>query len=35
VLIGCAVLLLVTMTLGVAIGSVALSPAAVWQVVID
>jgi iron complex transport system permease protein len=34
VLIGCAVLLLVTMTLGVAIGSVALSPAAIWQVII-
>ena len=29
-LVGCAVLLLVTMTLGVAIGSVPLSPAAVW-----
>ncbi len=35
VLIGCGLLLLVTMTLGVALGSVALSPAAVWQVVID
>jgi iron complex transport system permease protein len=35
VLAGCAVLLVVTMTLGVAVGSVALSPAAVWQVVVD
>jgi hypothetical protein len=35
VLIGCAVLLVVTMTLGVAIGSVALSPGAVWQAVFD
>jgi iron complex transport system permease protein len=34
-LIGCAVLLVVTMTLGVAIGSVALSPGAVWQAVFD
>jgi iron complex transport system permease protein len=33
VLVGCAVLLLVTMVLGVGIGSVPLSPAAVWQVV--
>jgi len=32
-LVGCAVLLLVTMTLGVAIGSVPLSPAAVWEVI--
>jgi len=32
-LLGCAVLLLVTMTLGVAIGSVPLSPAAVWDVI--
>jgi iron complex transport system permease protein len=32
-LLGCAVLLLVTMTLGVAIGSVPLSPAAVWEVI--
>jgi len=32
-LIGCAVLLLVTMTLGVAIGSVYLSPAVVWGVI--
>jgi iron complex transport system permease protein len=35
VLIGCTVLLLVTMTLGVAFGSVGLSPGAVWQVVIS
>ena len=35
VLAGCAVLLVVTMTLGVAVGSVALSPAAVWQVVVS
>ena len=33
VLAGCGVLLLVTMTAGVGIGSVALSPAAVWQVI--
>ena len=32
-LLGCAVLLLVSMTLGVAIGSVPLSPAAVWAVI--
>jgi iron complex transport system permease protein len=35
VLVGCAVLLVVTMTLGVAIGSVPLSPRAVWQAVFD
>jgi ABC-type Fe3+-siderophore transport system permease subunit len=35
VLIGCAVLLVVTMTLGVVVGSVALSPGAVWQAVFD
>lgn len=35
VLVVCALLLLVAMTLGVAIGSVGLSPGAVWQVVID
>jgi iron complex transport system permease protein len=35
VLIGCVVLLVVTMTLGVAIGSVGLSPGSVWQVVVD
>jgi iron complex transport system permease protein len=35
VLIACAVLLLVAMTLGVAIGSVPLSPRAVWQVIVD
>ena len=35
VLIGCAVLLLVAMTAGIAIGSVGLSPSAVWQVVFD
>jgi iron complex transport system permease protein len=35
VLLACTVLLLVTMTFGVAIGSVGLSPAAVWQVVVD
>lgn len=35
VLVGCAVLLLVTITLGVGIGSVSLSPRAVWQVIVD
>ncbi|MGA7420242.1 MAG: hypothetical protein WBW80_19775, partial [Acidimicrobiales bacterium] len=35
VLVACTVLLLVTMTLGVAIGSVPLSPRAVWQVIVD
>ena len=35
VLTGCAVLLVVAMTLGVAIGSVPLSPVAVWRVIID
>jgi iron complex transport system permease protein len=35
VLIGCAVLLVATMILGVAIGSVGLGPGAVWQVVVD
>ena len=35
VLVGCAVLLVVTMTLGVAIGSVPLSPEAVWRVIAD
>jgi iron complex transport system permease protein len=34
VLAACAVLLVVTMTLGVAIGSVPLSPLAVWHVVV-
>ena len=34
-LIVCAVLLVVTMTLGVGIGSVSLSPRAVWQVIVD
>ena len=33
VLAGCAVLLVVALTVGVAVGSVGLSPAAVWQVV--
>jgi hypothetical protein len=33
VLAACGVLLLITMTAGVGIGSVALSPAAVWQVI--
>jgi iron complex transport system permease protein len=33
VLVTCAVLLVVTMTFGVGVGSVALSPAAVWHVV--
>jgi iron complex transport system permease protein len=35
VVLGCAVLLLGTVTLGVGIGSVSLSPRAVWQVVAD
>jgi iron complex transport system permease protein len=35
VLVGCALLLVVTMTLGVAIGSVGLRPGTVWQVVAD
>jgi iron complex transport system permease protein len=35
VLIACAVLLVVTMTAGVAIGSVPLSPGAVWQVIVN
>jgi iron complex transport system permease protein len=35
VLVACTVLLLITMTAGVGIGSVALSPGAVWQVVVD
>jgi len=34
-LLGCLVLLVVAMTLGVAVGSVALSPGQVWRVVID
>ena len=34
-LVGCAVVLVVTMVLGVAVGSVALSPAAVWRVIAD
>ena len=34
VLVACGVLLLITMTAGVAIGSVPLSPAAVWQVIL-
>src|SRR5262249_41776154 len=34
-LAGCAILLLLTMTLGVAIGSVPLSPAAVWAVIAE
>ena len=34
-LLGCLVLLLAAMTAGVAIGSVGLSPGAVWQVVVD
>ncbi len=35
VLVACAALLVVTMTLGVAVGSVPLSPGAVWRVVVD
>jgi iron complex transport system permease protein len=35
VLIGCVVLLVVSMTLGVAVGSVYLSPASVWHVIVD
>jgi iron complex transport system permease protein len=35
VLIGCAVLLVVVMALGVTFGSVGLGPAAIWQVLID
>jgi iron complex transport system permease protein len=35
VLVACAALLLVSITFGVAIGSVALSPAAVWRVIVD
>jgi iron complex transport system permease protein len=35
VLAGCTLLLVVVMTLGVAIGSVGLSPGAVWHVVVD
>jgi iron complex transport system permease protein len=35
VMAGCTVLLLVTMVLGVAIGSVGLSPGAVWHVLVD
>ena len=35
VLLACAVLLVVTVTLGVGIGSVALSPGSVWRVVVD
>jgi iron complex transport system permease protein len=34
-LVGCTIFLLITMTLGVAIGSVALSPGAVWGVIVD
>jgi iron complex transport system permease protein len=35
VLVGCAVLLVITMTLGIGIGSVSLSPGAVWHVIAD
>jgi iron complex transport system permease protein len=35
VLLACSVLLVVTMTLGVGIGSVSLSPRAVWQVIVN
>jgi iron complex transport system permease protein len=35
VLVACTLLLLITMTLGIAIGSVSLSPRAVWQVIAD
>ncbi len=35
VLVGCTVLLVVTMVLGVAVGSVPLSPDAVWRVIVD
>ncbi len=34
-LVACTVLLLITMTLGIGIGSVSLSPRAVWQVIVD